>query len=477
MSESQVISKELFKKCMIEGCTLNEQYPEGVPEFFESCPVCKSNLLPIQNKTQLSPIVNISTQCDVTLETAQRSPEGFMITSQSSSLKVIFRTLMVESHFTSISGKLTIRFNGVMHDNLMEDTTCLKKIEVIEYHDHKYVILEGFIQIPEDNIRIVHVEGSFGIPYKYFLDGRREILRYMEMYHRCLYLDSRNINGVLYKYDFMPLPDNLSEEYTFLRTELNLWIISFRVFANFTHREDSFTFEEQVSTMKTISNNIFHSLFIHHSKVGNSIVYHKDCKDNPEIWSQKYDSVTQWIMRKISKTGSLQNLLRYLIFSLLLVYKRKLNDRYHYLFRKLLNLFNLDRIKHLIMKKAFFSENFQNKEQTIQNLRESFEAIIFNGPDSVTNERIVLQFLPLYHCLFQLVDQHNSLQKQQAMLDNEYWGFPANTDTIRFYNNQDVKHLELLLHMGQHVPILPYSIVLISLTEQNFDKLSSLGFK
>ena len=466
MNESSVISKEFLKKCLTKDCALKETFPEGAPANFESCPICKSNLLPIQKMTQLPPLIQ-----------TRRLSEEFIITSQPSSLKVVFRTLMVESHFHSISRKLTIRFNGEMHGNLMEDTTCLKKIEVIEYHDHKYVILEGFIQIPEDNIRIVHVEGSFGIPYKYFLDGRREILRYMEMYHRCLYLDSRNINGVLYKYDFMPLPDNLSEEYTFLRTELNLWIISFRVFANFTHREDSFTFEEQVSTMKTISNNIFHSLFIHHSKVGNSIVYHKDCKDNPEIWSQKYDSVTQWIMRKISKTGSLQNLLRYLIFSLLLVYKRKLNDRYHYLFRKLLNLFNLDRIKHLIMKKAFFSENFQNKEQTIQNLRESFEAIIFNGPDSVTNERIVLQFLPLYHCLFQLVDQHNSLQKQQAMLDNEYWGFPANTDTIRFYNNQDVKHLELLLHMGQHVPILPYSIVLISLTEQNFDKLSSLGFK
>ena len=473
MNENTVLSKEFLKECLRKNCSLKDKFPDGAPAYFESCPICQSSLSPIRNMTKFPHSIKTSTPCDVTFETAERSPEEFITTGQSSSLKVIFRTIMVETHFTSISGKLTIMFEGVILGNLDEDTACVKKIGNFEYHDVLYVILEGFILIPDVIFGMLHQRGSFGIPYKYFLNGKVEILENLKMY-RCLYLRSKNMVDILYKYDFMPLPGNLSDEYMFLRKE-NMWMImSFLVFANFTHKENFFTFEEQVATMTEISKSIFHSRLIFHSKVGDGIVLPKNCLHDPNSLGLEIYSVTQWIGSKIRKSQCPENFLRYLIFSLLFAYNGGLNEGYHTFFKRFLRMSTLDHIMLIISNKYLFFENFQDKIRTIKNLRESFEAIIFNGPNLVTNELIVLQFLPLYHCLFKHFDLHNSPQNQQAILDNEYWGFPTKTDTLRFYNCHDVEKLTVLLHMmNQHYPIFSYTIVLISINEENFQKFSS----
>ncbi|KAI6661807.1 hypothetical protein LOD99_9814 [Oopsacas minuta] len=449
MDCSPIQSKKLIKRCVSSHCKFNDNFPNGAPNSFKVCPMCGENL-------QFEDAVSIpisKPQCEIISKPKECLEETICLSFQSSSLKIMFKTIMFLEHYKSINGNLTLRFNGVSFGNLKEDTTCMKLTERIKYGERDYIFLEGCVIIPQENIRF-HSRSSFEISYKYFLNGKEENLGQGDKYNRCLYIRWGNLqDNIIDKYDTMVLPNEIGK-----LSNIKLGKISFHLFANHTYiKEKFFTFEEQVLTLQTISQGIF-----------STYLGVKDDFINPEV-----DSVTRWIVSEIKIDNSPEKSLRFLIFSLLLVRKRKPEEEYKKLLEKVLNTFTLHGIAYLIANKIFFFENFQNSEKTIQNLQECFDNIIFTGSHNVSSKHLIT-FLPLYHCMFKFSNRFVILHKQQEILANEYWGFPANIDTKCCYNFQDVNYCESALKiLRDYDPILPYSIVLITISNENFQQFSS----
>ena len=480
MNDDQNSSRKASKRCATRNCTFNDDFPNGIPDKYETCSICQVKLAFVQeepNTTTSVPNYDVDSAVkSSSIHLIHATPPNSEI--RPSEQKVIFRTIMIKKHFISIYGKLTIRFHGLILGNFMDDNACLKQTGETKYEGINFVILEGFVMIPEELFKIANTTVEFGLPYKYFLNGKEEHISQFVKCFRCLFLNTGQIKNIIYQYDFMVISNtNLIDEHSFLLEGNNLWRITFNILVNMTQSEKFFAFEEQVSTFKTISRNIFHMHVIPRkteSEIG--IVSFDNCKRAVPLLNYENECRANWIESRIKASDSPQAYLKIFIFLLLLVHKKKLNTSYAQVLKQLLKLISLDDILELISKQYFFYDHFQDGQQSIQHLQSSFETIIFKTPQ-ISDNKIVIKFLPLYHSLFKLSIQFDLLHENQEWLTSEYWGFPSNIETSSFYSFQNVNNFELLLDkFNQYDPILPYSIVLVSMNDNNFPKLSTNPF-
>ena len=459
------------KRCVTGDCKFNLDFPDGIPDHYKICPMCQVKLVFIQKESNaMTSIpyfdVNVAAVSNPIPLAIDTSP----ISSQPSDLKVIFRTIMLKQHFLLIRGILTIRFHGLIIGNWKEDNAYFKQTGEIEYKGIPFVILEGFLIIPEEVFQISNSQVGFGLPYKYFLNGKEEFLEYF----RCLLLNAVRDKNIVYKYDFMVISIlNLKDEHSILLEDNYLWRITFNIFVNITLNEKIFTFEEQVSTFKNIARNIFRMHVIpikNKSEIG--IVSFANCRNFGTLLNYDREGKAKWIEKQIETADSPRALLKMFIFILLLFHEKVLDKNYKNVLKLLLNSISIDHIEELILKQSFFYDHFQDYQLSMQRLQSSFETIIFKNPQ-ISENQTVAKFLPLYHSLFKLSFQFESLHKNQEWLANEYWGFPSNIEINLFYPFHDLNYLELLLDkFNQYDKFLPYSILLISMDEYNFQHLS-----
>ena len=460
------------KRCVTRDCTFNNLFPNGIPENFITCSICGVKLEYDQEEINVAPTVPEKVAEPIHLP-RNTSP----ISGQPSELKVIFRTIMIKQHFVSNGGILTIRFYGDIFGNSKEDSACLKQTEEVKYKEIQFVILEGFVTIPNEIFHISNYKAGFGLAYKYFLNNKVESSKHF----RTIYLKTPRIKNIIYKYDYMVIScENLIDRHTFLTENIFQWRFSFNIFANIANianNETIFTFEEQVSTFKNIANDIFRLHIIpHKTKIEIGIVDINDCKTIGSLLDYDREGRAKWLAKQISAANSSRALLKVFIFILLFVRKKELDTNYEKVLTLLLNSISLDHIEELVSKQSFFSDHFNNYALSMQHLQASFENIIFQTP-RICDNKVVVKFLPLYHSLFKLTAHFERLHRNQGLqtiLTNEYWGFPPNIEINPFYPFQDLKYSGILLDkFNQCDPILIYSVLLISMDENNFQHLST----
>ena len=145
-----------------------------------------------------------------------------------------------------------------------------------------------------------------------------------------------------------------------------------------------------------------------------------------------------------------------------------------------LNKYNLDvglipliegSITAILKDKSYMLGHSTSGEFLIQMHSSIVEYIFINVMKSKHFKKLLL-LIPLYHGISNLQEHSMTLHKELKYEMNEYWGFPTDV-TIYWqdYIHFDSKNLQKALTLTQYDPILPYTIAIYSLNEDNAKKL------
>ena len=141
-----------------------------------------------------------------------------------------------------------------------------------------------------------------------------------------------------------------------------------------------------------------------------------------------------------------------------------------------LNTYNLDKeliplmegaITAILKDKNYMLDHSTSGEFVIQ-MHISIVEYIFNNVMKSKHSEKLLVLIPIYHGISNLQEHTMTLHKELKYEVNEYWGFPTNV-TIYWQDNIhfDSKDLQKALTLTQYDPILPYTIAIYSLNEDN----------
>ena len=145
-----------------------------------------------------------------------------------------------------------------------------------------------------------------------------------------------------------------------------------------------------------------------------------------------------------------------------------------------LNTYNLDMeliplvegsVIAILKDQSYMLGHSTSGEFTIQ-MHSSILEYIFNNVMKSKHFKKLLLLIPLYHGISNLQEHSMTLHKELKYEVNEYWGFPTDV-TIYWqdYIHFDSKNLQKALTLTQYDPILPYTIAIYSLNEDNAKKL------
>ena len=128
-------------------------------------------------------------------------------------------------------------------------------------------------------------------------------------------------------------------------------------------------------------------------------------------------------------------------------------------------------ITGILKDQSYKLDNSISSEYVIQ-IHTSIVEYIFNKVVKSKHAEKLLILIPLYHGISNLEEHSMTLHKELRYELNDYWGFPTDVtvychDNIRF----DSQNLQKALTLIQYSPILPYTIAIYSLNEDNAKKI------
>ena len=476
----------MSKFCPDINCDFYENFHNGAKMKSQSCPFC---LAPLVNEKPLHPdehFAEQSTEAEPSIESdgdlliVNNHAIDLPMPSKPSSIPtenviVTFYTAIQLRHFSNNYSNISLRFDYSPLVELNLEVLEFKNYKVKKYKGITYALLYNSVCIPSKILDICGSHKSFIIPYRYYLDGRKEkFCSEKGVSYRSIVLSNSSffVPNVINKYDTIILPPSLTlEEKNDYKDFKILWKILFNLYSP----ELDLSKEGRLLPFSTIKNELVTVL--------HSLCYsHVICKTRKYILSKKQyicshlyntEEEVNEIMRELLLDwiiASVENLPFRLKFylSFLSLDKDLMQPYAGEIYRILFDDINSQFILSMIQEEAKRNLFLEYKSELIASPQ-----LLHSGMQIVSEldtESFIL-FLPLYHILFNSEEDFQEAHRTHSFLDNAYWGLPAG---IQFKHNSKIELANILSVMSQFnaiSPILPYAITLLYFRLDIFSQL------
>ena len=481
--------------CQNRECTFYNVFPNGGDYGFKCCPFCQSPVLtekplfrdtekplpkvidpqpedqPIERKESL---VEIKSNPNVISNQFITPIYNWKATGQERNLDsrhdikfedviVLFSTAVLKKHYLQSNGCISLRFKSSSIGKFKFERIEFKDFRQVNYEGNEFVLLDETIKINKSVLTdLKHCEQLL-IPYKYyFSDSEEKLYLNEDDCYRNLIIGQYNFIelNTIQKFDMIVLPEEVENEYYYLKQIDTRLSISFNIYAPgekiLLHLPISNTKDEVQTILFSLCNGYYSKISLL-KKRKNFQVY-----DSKEQINSVLSYILYIWLKGLMNASSLpfhsKILLSFFTFENELIQPHSTE-----LFILLFQGVNSDLILSLINSRCdAFSDYISEIKSRPYLLHHAMQGI------SSKDFSQLVKFLPLYHFLFDSKEYFSIAQSNNAFLDNAYWGLPSNMK-FQYYDDVDISVIRDAMSIFHTTdPLLPYSIILLALRSDIF---------